>query len=83
MATDASDGNDTIVISQNDKLYRPPYARSPNTTEYDSYTPYFICAVINTDSRVAASYRLEADLISNNATLSQAEQTALANIFAQ
>lgn len=79
---DAANGNDTLLISRNDKLYRPPYARSPNTTEYDSYTPYFICAVINTDSKMAAAYRLEADLINNNATLSQAEQTALANIFA-
>jgi hypothetical protein len=81
LVADTANGNDTILISKYDKLYRPPYARSPNTTEYDSYTPYFICSIINTDPQVAASYRLEADLIVNNATLSLPEQRALANIY--
>ena len=36
---------DAIFISKNDRLYRPPYAREPNTTAYNNYIPYFICSV--------------------------------------
>eukprot|EP00884_Botryococcus_braunii_P011937 jgi/Botrbrau1/20744/Bobra.0058s0072.1 len=78
---DVANGNGTLLISRNDKLYRPRYARSPNTTKDDSYMPYFICNVNNADSKMAAAYRLEAALINDNATLSPAEQTVLANIF--
>ena len=42
---DLSNDVDTVFISKNDKLYRPPYAREPNTTAYDNYQPYFICSV--------------------------------------
>ena len=43
--SDLSNDVDTVFISKNDRLYRPPYAREPNTTAYANYQPYFICAV--------------------------------------
>jgi hypothetical protein len=43
--SDLSNDVDTVFISKNDRLYRPPYAREPNTTAYASYQPYFICSV--------------------------------------
>ena len=42
---DLSNDVDAIFISKNDRLYRPPYAREPNTTAYNNYIPYFICSV--------------------------------------
>ena len=43
--SDLSNDVDTVFISKNDRLYRPPYAREKNTTAYANYQPYFICAV--------------------------------------
>ena len=45
LLADLANGVDTVFISKNDKLYRPPYARDPNTTAYKTYQPYFICSV--------------------------------------
>ncbi len=45
VCADLSNDVDTVFISKNDKLYRPPYAREPNTTAYNNYQPYFICSV--------------------------------------
>ena len=44
---DLSNDVDAVFISKNDRLYRPPYAREPNTTAYNNYVPYFICSVSN------------------------------------
>ncbi|KAK9908916.1 hypothetical protein WJX75_004629 [Coccomyxa subellipsoidea] len=79
--SDLSNDVDTVFISKNDKLYRPPYAREPNTTAYNNYQPYFICSVINMDPQRQVAYRLEADLINNSGSLSSLEQRALSNIF--
>lgn len=45
MCADLSNDVDAVFISKNDRLYRPPYAREPNTTAYSNYVPYFICSV--------------------------------------
>ncbi|CAL8462033.1 g1564 [Coccomyxa elongata] len=79
--SDLSNDVDTVFISKNDKLYRPPYAREPNTTAYNNYQPYFICSVINMDPQRQVAYRMEADLINNSGSLSSLEQRALTNIF--
>ncbi|EIE25001.1 RNI-like protein [Coccomyxa subellipsoidea C-169] len=79
--SDLSNDVDTVFISKNDRLYRPPYAREPNTTAYNNYQPYFICSVINMDPARQVAYRMEADLINNSGALSPLEQRALSNIF--
>ena len=80
--SDAVAGADQVLISRNDRMYRPPGARDPATPEYAAYTPYFICSVINQDATKAVAYRLEVDLVkSGNATLKPPQQAALASLF--
>ena len=40
-----ANGVDTVFISRNDRLYRPPSARDVNSSLYAAYQPYFICSV--------------------------------------
>lgn len=42
---DVANGVDTVFISRNDRLYRPPSARDVNSSLYAAYQPYFICSV--------------------------------------
>jgi hypothetical protein len=42
---DVANGVDTVFISRNDRLYRPPSARNVNSTLYAAYQPYFVCSV--------------------------------------
>ena len=45
MWADVANGVDTVFISRNDRLYRPPSARDVNSSLYAAYQPYFICSV--------------------------------------
>jgi len=42
---DVANGVDTVFISRNDRLYRPPSARNVNSSLYAVYQPYFVCSV--------------------------------------
>ncbi len=42
---DVANGVDTVFISRNDRLYRPPSARNVNSSLYAAYQPYFVCSV--------------------------------------
>jgi len=80
--SDSVSGTDQVLISRNDRMYRPPGARDPSTPEYAAYTPYFICAVINQDATRSVAYRLEVDIVkSGNATLKPPQQAALGSLF--
>ena len=80
--SDSVAGADQVLISRNDRMYRPPGARDPATAEYAAYRPYFICAVINQDATRTVAYRLEVDLVkSGNATLKPPQQAALGSLF--
>jgi len=64
VCADLSNDVDAVFISKNDRLYRPPYAREPNTTAYNNYVPYFICSVRASSQQCSLLFRSLTLLIS-------------------